>query len=182
MCSKGLRAPSEYSSTRRSSRTGDRTPSIRPGQFHVCVIFFGGADCREALSYGIRMAENLAINLSVIRLIAEDEFVSDLVEMKLDVKAIQDLRTIYEDNQRIEYREVVVKDGVETSGVLLALDDEYDFMLVGRRLNSNSPLVAGLTDWSYIEELGIIGDILASSDMKCNASVMVIQQQSIVGD
>ena len=66
--------------------------------------------------------------------------------------------------------------------MLFSLDDHYDFMLVGRRLDSDSPLVAGLTDWSYVHELGIIGDMLASSDMKNSASVLVVQQQSTVED
>ncbi|KAI7979144.1 Cation/H(+) antiporter 15 [Camellia lanceoleosa] len=64
-------------------------------KFHVCVVFVGGPDSREALAYGIRM------------------------------------------NQDIEYREVIVKDGAETSQVLLAIDNHYDFMLVGRRLDSD---------------------------------------------
>ncbi|GFZ08994.1 hypothetical protein Acr_20g0008020 [Actinidia rufa] len=159
-----------------------QSDSHNQSQFHVCVVFYGGRDSREALAYGMRMVENPAIRLSVIRLIAEDEFITDMLETKLDIKMIQDLRTMYEGNQRIEYREVIVKDGVETCGVLFSLDDQYDFMLVGRRLDSDSPLVAGLTDWSYVHELGIIGDMLASSDMKNSASVLVVQQQSTVED
>ncbi|CAL5395676.1 unnamed protein product [Camellia sinensis] len=151
-------------------------------KFHVCVIFVGGPDSREALAYGIRMVENQATRLTVIRLIAEDEFISDLMEAKLDLKMINALRNMYGENQDVEYSEVIVKDGVETSRVLLAIEDHYDFMLVGRRLDSDSPLVTGLTDWSYMDELGIIGDILASSDMKVNASVLVLQRQSTVED
>ncbi|KAL7252078.1 hypothetical protein ACSBR1_013848 [Camellia fascicularis] len=151
-------------------------------KFHVCVIFVGGPDSREALAYGIRMVEDQAIRLTVIRLIAEDEFISDLMEAKLDLKVINELRNMNGENQDIEYREVIVKDGAETSQVLLAIDNHYDFMLVGRRLDSDSPLVTGLTDWTYVQELGIIGDILASSDMKVNASILVLQQQSTVED
>ncbi|KAI8010534.1 Cation/H(+) antiporter 14 [Camellia lanceoleosa] len=83
---------------------------------------------------------------------------------------INALKNMYGENLDVEYSEVIVKDGVETSRVLLAIEDHYDFILVGRRLESDSSLVTGLTDWSYMEELGIIGDILASSDMKVNAS------------
>ncbi|XP_057485194.1 cation/H(+) antiporter 15-like [Actinidia eriantha] len=159
-----------------------RSDSRNKSQFHVCVIFYGGPDSRESLAYGMRMVENPAIRLSVIRLIAEDEFITDMLETKLDIKMIHDLRTMSDDNQRIEYRELIVKDGVETSSVLFSLDDHYDFMLVGRRLDNDSPLVAGLTDWSYAHELGIIGDMLASSDMKNSASVLVVQQQTTVED
>ncbi|KAI7998966.1 Cation/H(+) antiporter 15 [Camellia lanceoleosa] len=151
-------------------------------KFNVCVIFLGGPDSREALALGMRMVENPAIRLTVIRLIAEDDFITDLLETKLDVRAIFKLENLYKNDNVIEYREVIVKDGTNTMEVLHSLDDQYDLILVGRRLDSESPLVARLADWSFVPELGIIGDILASSDMKCNASMLVLQQQSTVED
>ncbi|CAL5422345.1 unnamed protein product [Camellia sinensis] len=140
-------------------------------KFNVCVIFLGGPDSREALALGMRMVENPPIRLTVIRLIAEDDFITDLLETKLDVRAIFKLENFYKNDNGIQYREVIVKDGTNTMEVLHSLDDQYDLILVGRRLDSESPLVAGLADWSFVPELGIIGDILASSDMECNASM-----------
>ncbi|KAL7195597.1 hypothetical protein ACSBR1_035763 [Camellia fascicularis] len=151
-------------------------------KFNVCVIFLGGPDSREALALGMRMVENSAIRLTVIRLIAKDDFITDLVETKLDVRAINELKNLYKSNEGIEYTEVIVKDGANTIEVLQFLDDQYDLMLVGRRHDNESPLVSGLANWSFVSELGIIGDILASSDMQCNASVLVLQQQSTVED
>ncbi|GMP84962.1 hypothetical protein CsSME_00038291 [Camellia sinensis var. sinensis] len=151
-------------------------------KFNVCVIFLGGPDSREALALGMRMVENPPIRLTVIRLIAEDDFITDLLETKLDVRAIFKLENFYKNDNGIQYREVIVKDGTNTMEVLHSLDDQYDLILVGRRLDSESPLVAGLADWSFVPELGIIGDILASSDMECNASMLVLQQQSTVED
>ncbi|KAL7170200.1 hypothetical protein ACSBR2_035123 [Camellia fascicularis] len=151
-------------------------------KFNVCVIFLGGLDSHEALALGVRMVENPAIRLAVIRLIAEDDFITDLVETKLDKRAINELKNLYKSNEGIEYIEVIVTDGANTVEVLQFLDDQYDLMLVGRRLDNESPLVFGLTHWSFVSELGIIGGILASSDMKCNASVLVLQQQSTVED
>ncbi|XP_058203207.1 cation/H(+) antiporter 15-like [Rhododendron vialii] len=159
-----------------------RSDSHNQARLSVCVVFLGGPDAREALAYGMRMVANPAIRLTVLRLIAEDEFVSDMLETRHDIDLIQELRAAYNDTQRIEYREEIVRDGVETSKVILSLDDRYDFMLVGRRLDSDSPLVKGLADWSHAQELGIIGDMLASSDMKCSASVLVVQQQFTVED
>ncbi|KAL7195596.1 hypothetical protein ACSBR1_035762 [Camellia fascicularis] len=151
-------------------------------KFNVCVIFLGGSDSRETLALGMRMVENSAIRLTVIRLIAKDDFITDLVETKLDVRAINELKNLYKSNEGIEYTEVIVKDGAHTIEVLQFLDDQYDLMLVERRLDNESPLVFGLANWSFVSELGIIGDILASSDMQCNASILVLQQQSTVED
>ncbi|KAI8566062.1 hypothetical protein RHMOL_Rhmol02G0010200 [Rhododendron molle] len=104
-----------------------------------------------------------------------------MLDTRHDIDMIQELRAAYNDTQRIEYREEIVRDGVETSKVILSLYDHYDFMLVGRRIDSDSPLVKGLTNWSHAQELGIIGDMLASSGMKCCA-VLVVQQQFTVED
>ncbi|KAL6989635.1 hypothetical protein U1Q18_015386 [Sarracenia purpurea var. burkii] len=157
--------------------------SLAKAKFHVCVIFTSGPDSREALAYGARMVENLETRLTVVRLIAEDELIDDLVEAKLDKKAMAEVKSLIGYNNRIEVREERVRDGAETSRVLLSLGDDFDFILVGRRLDVESPIVAGLVDWNYYdEELGIIGDIVASSDMKSKASVLVLQQQSTVED
>ncbi|XAR56132.1 hypothetical protein NMG60_11036483 [Bertholletia excelsa] len=153
-------------------------PQMHANTLQICVIFVGGPDSREALACGMCMARNSFVKLHVIRLIAEDEFINDLMDSKLDFKAIAELRSLFVHNQNVDYTEMNVKDGSETSQALLSLGDDYDFILVGRRIEEESPLVTGLSDWSYVEELGIIGDIVASSDMKSNASVLVIQQQS----
>ncbi|KAH7856614.1 hypothetical protein Vadar_003551 [Vaccinium darrowii] len=162
-----------------------RFDSHNQTRISVCVVFAGGPDAREALAYGMRMAANPATRLTVLRLISEDEFFSDMLETRHDIDLIRKLRAEYSDNQRIEYREEIVKDGVGTSKVILSLDDHYDFMLVGRRLHSDSPLLTGLVDWSHHtqpQELGIIGEMLSSSDTKCSASVLVVQQQFTVED
>ncbi|KAI7997002.1 Cation/H(+) antiporter 15 [Camellia lanceoleosa] len=151
-------------------------------KFNVCVIFLERPDSREALALGMRIVKNPAIRLTAIRLIAKDDFITDLVETKLDVRAINELKNLYKSNEGIEYAKVIVKDGANTVEVLQFLDDQYDLMLMGRRLDNESPLLFGLTNWSFVSELGIIGDILASADMKCNASVLVLQQQSTVED
>ncbi|GFZ02938.1 hypothetical protein Acr_15g0015460 [Actinidia rufa] len=156
---------------------------LNESKFHVCVIYTGGPDSREALAYGTRMAEYPDTRLTVVRLIAEDEFIIDLMDAKLDLKAITELSNLCRCMNRIEYKEVYVKDGAEVSRVLLSLDEDYDFILVGRRVDKESPLVSGLVEWdNYEEELGIIGDMIASPDMKSNASVLVLQQQTTVED
>lgn len=158
--------------------------AIKVKTFHVCIIFFGGPDSREALAYGARMVESLTTKITVIRLMAEDGLDTDLAETKNDLRVINEFRCLERVNERIEYKEVVVLDGEETSKVLMSLEDVYDFILVGKRIDKKSSLVSGLTEWNNnVEaELGIIGDILASSDMRSKASVLVLQQQITVED
>ncbi|KAE8708956.1 hypothetical protein F3Y22_tig00110332pilonHSYRG00622 [Hibiscus syriacus] len=52
-------------------------------------------------------------------------------------------------------------------------------ILVGRHSNSSSLLVKGLSAWVDLQELGAIGDMLASSEISKTVSVFVVQQQVI---
>ncbi|KAG4953098.1 hypothetical protein JHK87_038692 [Glycine soja] len=53
---------------------------------------------------------------------------------------------------------------------------DYDF---GRRNGIKSPQTAALESWTEFSELGVIGDLLASSDTNTNASILVVQQQQM---
>ncbi|KAF7143840.1 hypothetical protein RHSIM_Rhsim05G0226200 [Rhododendron simsii] len=149
---------------------------------HVCVIFIGGPDDREALAYGTRMAEHPNINITVIRIyeIGHKEF--DLIETQLDLNAVNDFRIIHADNSRAVYKDVGVSDGPETAEVLHSLSEGFDLMLVGRRRDEGSSILMGLSQWCEVRELGVIGDMLTSSDYKSEASVLVVQQQASVVD
>lgn len=64
----------------------------------------------------------------------------------------------------------------ETVAVIRGVDGIQDMYVVGRGHGKESPLTAGLTDWSECPELGPIGDLLASPDFGTTASVLVLQQ------
>jgi len=48
---------------------------------------------------------------------------------------------------------------------------------VGRRYEMDCPQIMGLKQWSEVPELGVLGDLLASPDLHCQTSILVIQQQ-----
>jgi hypothetical protein len=55
----------------------------------------------------------------------------------------------------------------------------FNLLVVGRRAESlESPLTAGISDWSEHLELGIVGDLLTSTDFGCRVSTLVVQQQT----
>ncbi|CAL5437043.1 unnamed protein product [Camellia sinensis] len=163
----------------------------------VAVLFFGGADDREALSYAWRMSEHPGISLTVMRFIAGDNAIdptrvetsagpnspttltvvtdSDR-DKQLDEDYIKEFRarTV---NDSIIYKEKVVNNGEDTMAAIRSIDNTlYDLFIVGRGQGMVSPLTAGLTDWSECPELGAIGDLLASSDFAATMSVLVVQQ------
>ncbi|KAF6174097.1 hypothetical protein GIB67_020279 [Kingdonia uniflora] len=147
--------------------------------FRVAVIFLGGADDREALSYGMRMADHSNVSLTVIRfLVLHETIIGKMVDMKLDGVLMNEFRTYCLGNERVVYREEVVTDGVGLVAVIQTMEYKYDLMIVGRRHDVESPLVKGLTEWNEFPELGYIGDMLGSSETDSGVSILVVQQQT----
>lgn len=168
---------------------------------HIAVIFFGGPDDREALSYAWRMSDHPGTSLTVLRFISGDDAtdpaeqsrgnpndprmltaeMDDTMERQLDDELVNDFRMRTINDETIVYTEKVVHNGEETVAAIRSMDNLHDLFIVGRGQGMISPLTAGLTDWSECPELGAIGDLLASSDFAATVSVLVVQQYVGVG-
>ncbi|KAG2711613.1 hypothetical protein I3760_04G084700 [Carya illinoinensis] len=160
---------------------------------HVAVLFFGGPDDREALSYAWRMSEHPGINLTVMRFIPSEDAneligigfndrrmltveTEDEKEKQQDEELINEFRMKNMNDESIVYIEKVVNNGEDTVALIRSMDNAHDLFIVGRGQGMESPLTAGLTDWSECPELGAIGDLLASADFAATVSVLVVQQ------
>ncbi|KAA8542522.1 hypothetical protein F0562_023674 [Nyssa sinensis] len=155
--------------------------SSEPAQasYHVAMIFVGGNDDQEALTYAKRMAKCSNVSLTVIRLISLDDEDLKNIGKSLDLQVLDDVKLNNGGNRRVKYIEQVVKDGRETAQKVCPMINDYDLVIVGRRNNLRSPQTAGLEQWSEFPELGVIGELLALSELKSRASVLVVQQQHI---
>ena len=172
---------------------------------HIAVLFFGGPDDREALSYGWRMSEHSGISLTVMRFVPGEEInnnnnnnnnssgyhihnnnnsdkqrvlnveTDEDNEKHVDEKFLHWFMMSHVNDDSIAYIEKVVNNGEETVAAIRSVGDAFGLFIVGRG-QGISPLTAGLTDWSECPELGAIGDLLASSDFATVASVLVVQQ------
>lgn len=151
--------------------------------FSVCVIFLGGKDDREALVYAKRMARDQSINVTVLHFTAPKDS-TEQPNMKwenmMDSEMLKDVR--YKNLSTtpqgyIGYMEEVVKDGSEMALIARSLVDDYDLIITGRRYGVECPQTSGLMEWSEFPELGVVGDLLASTDIYGRASVLVLQQQ-----
>lgn len=174
---------------------------------HVAVLFFGGPDDRESLSYGWRMSEHQSINLTVMRFVHEEEVMhchshsggdrddepsvltvktDKDTQKQIDEKFIHWFMTSHaDDGGSVVYVEKMVNNGEQTVAAIRSMDDVHGLFIVGRSYGISSPLTAGFTDWSEYPELGAIGDLLASSDFAATASVLIVQQyvgEGIEGD
>ncbi|XP_028797973.1 cation/H(+) antiporter 15-like [Neltuma alba] len=163
--------------------TGSNRLAANQITHHVVVLFFGGPDDREALSYAGRMLDHPGIHLTVMRFVPGEEAVEQQSgtnkdrEKRLDESILKEFRIRSEhDDSQLAYTEKVVNNGEETVAAIRSMDDIHNLFIVGRGQGIITPLTAGLTDWSECPELGAIGDLLASSDFAATASVLVVQQ------
>ena len=146
------------------------------------VLFLGGADAREALAYADRILGNEDVCVSVVRFLSHNSRGDNEFEKKLDDGMVTWFWVKNETNERVIYREVVVRNGAETIAAIQSMnDDSYDLVIVGRKRGVNPVLLEGLSNWSQDNELGIIGDYVSSEDFGAAASVLVVQQQVLRG-
>ena len=148
-----------------------RNLGSRKPLYSIGMIFVGGPDDREALTYAMRMAEHPKVSLTVIQLVQPHK-----KSKELDFDIIKRFKMPNIHQKHYLYREEVVKDSVEMINVIKSLENLYELILVGRQHESNSPLFMGLTLWNEYPELGYLGDMLVSSESDWKVSVLVVQQ------
>ncbi|PKA61815.1 Cation/H(+) antiporter 15 [Apostasia shenzhenica] len=160
-------------------------PSRLAGPRRAALFFLGGPDDREALALASRIASHPQYSLTVLRLLPSDDPSERSDESALDDEYITEFRLQYVSDNSVVYAESVAANAEETVALLRTLvDGGHDLYIVGKRSGDESPLTAGLTDWSECPELGPIGDLLASPDFSVQVSVLVVQQCStaVMGD
>jgi hypothetical protein len=88
------------------------------------------------------------------------------------------VRGAYVKLENVKYEEKTIEDASQTTSFIKEIaNNKFDFIIVGRRYGLKSPQTTGLENWTEYPELGVIGDLLASRDMKSKASILVVQQQ-----
>ncbi|KAL0740897.1 hypothetical protein Bca4012_082410 [Brassica carinata] len=149
----------------------------------VCVIFVGGEDDMETLALAKRMARQENVTLTVLCLLAAKrskevtgwDQILDTVELRELVRS-NDPKTLKEESST-SYLEEGILDGADTSMLLRSMAFDYDLFIVGRTCGQNHAATRGVESWCEFEELGVIGDFLASPDFPSKTSVLVVQQQ-----
>ncbi|KDP35607.1 hypothetical protein JCGZ_09045 [Jatropha curcas] len=133
----------------------------------ICVLFFGGGDDRKALEMGGRMAAHPAISMTLIRFTVLSKIST---EEESDIAAVEEFKRC---NGSVEYIEKDVNNIIEQV-VNIGRSGAFNLFIVGKEA-----AVAKLADIQTENAgLGLIGDILASSNNRIKGSVLVIQQNN----
>ncbi|CAI9090606.1 OLC1v1025417C1 [Oldenlandia corymbosa var. corymbosa] len=148
-------------------------------KYHVGLVFIGGVDDAEALSYAARMARRPNISLTIYHFLLFGS--QNTRERKLDNNLMEEVRHGNVGNERFVYQEEIIKDCVGLAASIRSLGSyKYDLILVGKS-HEDYPLLVGFGAWVDCPELGIVGDILSGPDAECSSSVLVVQQQRFKG-
>jgi hypothetical protein len=145
----------------------------------IAMIFLGGSDDREALTFAKRMANHSKITLTVVHFVAVGNEGDTYWDELLDNEILKDVKLNNVGDEYVIYLEEMVKDGPQMALTVRCIVNEYDLIIVGRRYNVKSPQTSGLEEWSEFPELGTLGDLLASSNLNSRTSIFVVQQQKI---
>ncbi|CAN6327894.1 unnamed protein product [Urochloa humidicola] len=174
----------DYSSGSSTGNSGGGRPTRAP-QFRAAVaaLFFGGGDDREAMSYAVRMARHPGVTVAVVRFLPARGIKDDPGDRRVDNRAIEEMKALAARSRNMRVREELVGDMERIVEVLRGLDKAgYDLVVVGMRHRWYPVMPAnGLSDWSECPELGVIGDLLASSDFDTPYSVLIMKQQDQAG-
>lgn len=156
-------------------------------QYHIGVVFFGGPDDREAVAIASRMTCHPKVHINLLRFCTSDSMKiqkkkledSHDVEEALDRSVIGDLQRENIDNNRLVVTEVTTGDVEQIALAIRSFGDKYDLTIVGRRRgHSSSTISLALEEWMESPELGVIGDLLASSKYENPANILVVQQHN----
>lgn len=144
---------------------------------NVAVVFVGGADDREAVAYGGRLAMHPCVHVTVFRLVGGEE-----ERDNEDEDFVRDFERRFVATAMVTYVERVVRDVMETVEVLMGLEGKFSLYVVGkgRRWGQGKRITEGMGEWEGGDELGEIGDLLASSEFMSSGSVLVMKQHQVM--
>uniref|UniRef100_A0A0D3E427 Uncharacterized protein n=1 Tax=Brassica oleracea var. oleracea TaxID=109376 RepID=A0A0D3E427_BRAOL len=154
----------------------DSEVASRSFSLSVNVLFFGGGDDREALAYGLRMAEHPGIKLTIVAISGSDISKSYILEAQetppflLDERFLAAIKNKAAISTRFEER--IVNSTYEAVKIIQEFC-KCDILLVGK--SSERPFVSKLPVMMKMDypELGPVGNLILIST---SVSVLVVQQ------
>ncbi|KAI4373367.1 hypothetical protein MLD38_011498 [Melastoma candidum] len=148
--------------------------------YRVAMLFFWGADDREALAYSGRMLVRPNASLAVIRFAFSEDPAGWTARSKvLDIEMLNEYRRKAREDGRVTFKEEAAMNGASVVDVFRSLEDVYDLVIVGRR-HGESELMRELEGCCQNEGQGVVGDSLASLGIQGGFLVLVVQQQTKV--
>lgn len=171
---------------------GSSQVSAQDVSYSVVVLFFGGRDDREALAYGLRMAEHPGISLTVFRFVVSPERIGEIARvevdnnnqnvknnLKSDEEIMSEIRKKSSADESIKFVEKRVENAAVDVRSAIEEMRRSNLFLVGRM--PGGEIALAIRENSECPELGPVGSLLISPESSTRASVLVIQQYNGTG-
>ncbi|KAG6501874.1 hypothetical protein ZIOFF_041758 [Zingiber officinale] len=147
--------------------------------YSVKVFFWGGNDDREALTYAVRMARHPGVRMLVTQFLMQGEEEAEGKDLSWDDVIFKKFVRETAGYERVTMEQVAVQDINDTVEVIKSIGSECDLVMVGRVQCAESMLEEMLGKWVETLELGVVGDMLTSSDFaNFSFSVPVVHQHT----
>ncbi|WVZ73990.1 hypothetical protein U9M48_022231 [Paspalum notatum var. saurae] len=156
---------------------------------HVVALFLGGADDREAIAYATRLAMQPIMRVTLCRFvlpggkghqIVNQEVAEEVME---DEEFMADMYARFVAPGHVSYMEKYVSNGVEMVNTLSSMVGTFSLFIVGKGGNGDGnrgTITSDMGNWDEeCQELGPIGELLASDDLVGCGSVLVLQQHNM---
>ncbi|KAL2333035.1 hypothetical protein Fmac_014248 [Flemingia macrophylla] len=145
--------------------------------YQVAVLFFGGADDRETLSYARRMLDHPCVHITLFHFSSSTDIIGGTEKSKmLDTEILSGFRLKAFRNERVCFKDEMIVNERDVLSVIEYMENCYNLVMVGRR-HVDSKLMTELGKWKH-GDLGIVGEILASLNIGAQTSILVVQQQT----
>ncbi|KAL5801173.1 hypothetical protein ACOSQ3_032805 [Xanthoceras sorbifolium] len=149
--------------------------------FKVGLFFLGGPDDREALALALRMSENPGVSIMLYRILLTEDSEEDYRENHLDECLVNEFIAKSIDNPSVVLKEFKINKSLQILDAVRSMENKYELVLVGKRRWSHLHLEREMHPWVEYKELGVIGDMLASSDFGGGVmSVLVMHSIAVV--
>lgn len=151
-------------------------PASRRSPLCVGLFFLGGNDDREAVMLVKRMGRDRTIPITVVHLCVQEEDGVISWDRMMDDEVLNDIKH-GKCGDNIRYVKQYVEDGPQTALLVKSMTEQFSLMIVGRHQDRECRQTMGLREWMELPELGVLGDIIATTETDHLTSVLVVQQQ-----
>ncbi|KAJ0103382.1 hypothetical protein Patl1_06688 [Pistacia atlantica] len=118
--------------------------------YSVMVLFLGGPDDREALSFVLHMSDHPDVRITVFRILFDEEYdkLENEREKKLDDYVINRFLSKTRSSPCVTFDEVLVSTTMQMIETIRSTEeDNYDLMIVGKRRVAGSQLEQEMKPW-----------------------------------
>ncbi|KAJ0103381.1 hypothetical protein Patl1_06686 [Pistacia atlantica] len=143
--------------------------------YHVGAFFLGGPDDREAMALVSRMSEKPNFRITLHRIIFKIDYEKEenQSEKNLDDSVIKRFLSKNKNNAGVRFDEIDADSTARAIDSMRSIQKDYDLVIVGKRRIEGSQLKQDMKPWLEYEELGEMGDFLASKDF-CQGTMFVL--------